>query len=221
MSEVTAVVVDNGEDLLEDCIWTLRDQTVPPEIILVGGDKTDYALARSSCDKVYGPISGIGEARTYGILAAKEFIISCDSDTLYPSNYVETAYKLLQEYEYVMATRAEPIEWPDDSIKRVRIFIEQMWYPFMPYDHGLAYRKSAVIRDLGDQKFIGFWDDVERHIVLSGVLIYPSDEMCVYTRLPSLYLERAVPDLISGHGGGLLELVSKNIGQLCGLNTTY
>ena len=80
---ITTVVVDNGEKLLERCLQSLRQQTVPVKIIVASGPKTDVALAEKYADKVMNPVTGIGRARVQAILeASTPYVVSADSDSV-------------------------------------------------------------------------------------------------------------------------------------------
>ena len=77
---ITAICVDNGEKLLERCIQSLRNQSVPIQIVIASGPKTSLELASKLVDKVHPPVAGIGRARVQAILAASTpYILSCDS----------------------------------------------------------------------------------------------------------------------------------------------
>jgi len=138
---VTCIVVDNGEPQLEACLNSLRDQTVKTRIIVVGGPKTDYELAKSLADEVYGPVGGIGNARVYGVLKAdSEFILSCDGDTIYYADYAEQAMNALVEHDFVKAGTVYPQRKTPLGDLEIKVS-----YPIIPYEHILAFRRSAFI----------------------------------------------------------------------------
>jgi len=183
-----AIIVDNGEPLLEKCIESLRNQTERARIIIVGGDKTDYELAKSLADEVYGPItSSIGDARVYGVLKAKgEIIISCDSDTIYPPNYVETMVKGLEEHDFVKAVTAEPADgWSDNPVRNFLILFEQRIYPYIPYEHSIAFKKQAFLNEkLHEINFCMHREDIAIHMMRKMIPVIPLDIAC-YTRMPT------------------------------------
>jgi len=138
---VTCVVVDNGEPQLEACLNSLRDQTVKTRIVVVGGPETDYELAKSLADEVYGPIKGIGNARVHGVLKAdSEFILSCDGDTIYYPDYAEQAMNALVEHDFIKAGTVYPQRKTPLGDLEIKVS-----YPIIPYEHILAFRRSAFI----------------------------------------------------------------------------
>jgi len=188
---ITAVVVDNGEPLLEKSIESLRDQTERVnKIIVVGGDKTDYELARAIADEVYGPITkSIGDARVCGILKAEdEIILSCDSDTIYPPEYAEICVTELREHEFVKASRAEPVDgYSDNPLRNALIMLEQQFYPFVYYEHSLAFRKSAFLSyGLHEFEFQCKYQDIGYPLMLTKLVpVIPIEDLMCYTRLPT------------------------------------
>jgi len=94
---VTAVCVDNGEPTLEQCIQSLRNQTVKVRVVVATGPKTNMELAKSLADAVIGPFDKIGVARVTAILKhGDDVIVSCDSDSIYDPHYVEYALEDLK-----------------------------------------------------------------------------------------------------------------------------
>jgi len=192
---VTAIVVDNGEPLLEKSVESLRDQTERVHrIIIVGGDKTDYELAKAIADEVYGPVTkSIGDARVYGVLKANdEIIISCDSDSIYPPEYVEVCVRELKEHDFVHAKNAEPVDgYSDNPIKNTLILFEQTIYPYIPYEHSLAFRRSAFLaNDLHKIDFKIHREDIAIHMLRKLIPFVPIDITC-YTRLPTNWVVEA------------------------------
>jgi len=138
--EVTAVVVDNGEPLIEKSLLSLRNQTVPVEIVLAPGPKTDMRIAKKYADVILEPSDKIGEARVKAVKAAEtEYIVSCDTDTIYDSRYCEYALEDLQRHKAVKAGTILPHEWPPLAT------IEAMGHLLVPYEFALAFRKSDFL----------------------------------------------------------------------------
>jgi glycosyltransferase involved in cell wall biosynthesis len=103
MGRLTAVVVNKNEAKgLELTIKSLRNQETPVEIVVVDGGSTDgsWEIATSMADKaVRGYGLGMGLDRVIGIKQASgDFIISCDSDAIYPPHYSTLAKELLGKY---------------------------------------------------------------------------------------------------------------------------
>ncbi|MFQ5763181.1 MAG: hypothetical protein ACE5PO_09115 [Candidatus Bathyarchaeia archaeon] len=142
---VTAIVCDDGETTLAECIKSLRNQTIPVRIVLASGPKTDLDLAGKLADKVYPATRGIGKARVNAILNEKdEFLLSCDSDTTYSQNYAEIAVEDLKVLNVVKAgmilPRGDYVE--DDP---VLAWFEAIISPWVPYEFALAFRRSAFL----------------------------------------------------------------------------
>jgi len=180
MKAVTAVVVDNGEPDLEECLLSLRDQTVEPYIIVASGPKTDMELAKSLADEVLPPESGIGKARVKAILKAEsKYILSCDTDTVYYPYYVEAAENSLRRNHFVRG-----IFYPKDEIGFWNT-VEQ-WLVFVPYEFCLAFRKDSFMNlEIHKEDYSNPRQDIGYYIwaKLTPVLIEPT--MVCYTRLPT------------------------------------
>ena len=181
---VTCIVVDNGEPQLEASLKSLRDQTVKTHIIVVGGPKTDYELAKSLADEVYGPIKGIGKARVYGVLKAdSEFILSCDSDTVYFPDYAEQATYALIEHDFVKAGTVYPRR--KTPLGDLEIAIS---YPIIPYEHILAFRKSAfIVNDLHTFDYKHPRWDIGVPIVAKLIPVARISEMKAVVNVPTRY----------------------------------
>jgi len=142
MVKITCVLVDDGEPNLERCINSLRNQkNVETEILLCGGAKTDYRLAKKLADRVFGPIHTIGRARVKGILeASSNYIVSCDSDSIYDSRYTEYALENLRQANAVKAGTILPLEWLDGLA-----LVETMFSLLPPYEFAYSFRRSAFL----------------------------------------------------------------------------
>jgi len=60
VTNVTAIVCDNGEPSLKQCLLSLRGQTLKPEIVVASGPKTNLEVAEKYADRVLKPVVGIG-----------------------------------------------------------------------------------------------------------------------------------------------------------------
>jgi len=195
---VVCVVVDNGDPQLEMSLKSLRDQTIKTHIIVVGGPKTDYELAKSLADEVYGPIKGIGKARVYGVLRAdSEFILSCDSDTIYYPDYAEHAMNTLIEHDFVKAGTVYPQR--KSVLGDLEIMVS---YPIIPYEHILAFRKSAFIVNglhIFDYKHPRW--DIGVPIMVKMIPVARISEMKAIVNVPTRYavwLSKVAPCLALG-----------------------
>jgi glycosyltransferase involved in cell wall biosynthesis len=208
---ITSIVVDNGDELLEKCLDSLANQTERVHTIVVGGPKTDYELAKSMADEVYGPINSIGEARVHGVLKTdNDMILSCDSDTLYAPDYAERARQALGRLDFVKAGTVYSFEpHPLAEIER------RLFYPVMVYGHGLAFKKNAFLNHrLHEIPFKYPRDDVERYILVRMIPVPSDKSMVVWTKMPTHYTQVFV-SLLAGVAptmaiaGGLATLIGK------------
>ncbi|RLI82925.1 MAG: hypothetical protein DRP01_09480 [Archaeoglobales archaeon] len=177
---VTCIVVDNGEDSLEECILSLRNQTLKPYILVVGGPNTDYSLARELADDVLGPVEGIGRARVEGVLKSDSpMIVCCDSDSIYHESYVYFVVEDLKSFKAVKAGTVLP--------KRVSPLgiAEMIFTPVIPYEYTLSFRREDFLdagihlEDYSDpREDIGWYVSLRLFPILDPRLV-------VYTRMPT------------------------------------
>ena len=183
----TAIVADNGEATLTECIESLRRQTIPVRVVIAAGPKTDLELARKLADEVYPPIGGIGKARVNAILHEEdEIILSCDSDTIYGQNFADIAVQDLKLLNVVKAGMILPRgDYPKDAV--LLAWTEALLNPLVPYEFCLAFRRNAFL-DAGIHTMD--YDSDPRNDIGSGISwrMFPflSDpRMTVWTRLPT------------------------------------
>lgn len=187
---ITAVVVDNGEEILERCLQSLRQMTVPVEIIVASGPKTDIALAEKYADLVLNPVAGIGRARVQAILAASTpYILSCDSDTVYDSKYSEVASQDLKTLSAVRAGSILPLEGS------IMAWVETVTQLAFAYEFSLAFRRQAFL-DAGihELDYSHPKNDIGRE-VLVRLLPFIDPRMVCWTRFPTYHAELAAPYL--------------------------
>lgn len=187
---ITAICVDNGENLLERCLQSLRQMTVPMEIIVASGPKTDIALAKRYADLVLDPVAGIGQARVQAILeASTPYILSCDSDTVYDSKYAEVACQDLKTLIAVRAGSILPLEGSPMA------WVETATQLAFAYEFSLAFRRQAFL-DAGihELDYSHPKNDIGRE-VLVRLLPFPDPRMRCWTRFPTYHAELAAPYL--------------------------
>jgi glycosyltransferase involved in cell wall biosynthesis len=115
---VSVVLVDNGEQLLERSVASIRSQTARPhEVIIAPGPRTDLDLARRLADTVLEPCDSIGYARYLGLLRASgDVVMLADSDTIYGENYLRYALEdISRGYQLAKAGTVYPVE-PSDPL---------------------------------------------------------------------------------------------------------
>jgi len=185
---ITAVVVDNGEEILERCLQSLRLQTVPMEIIVASGPKTDLALAKRYSDLVLDPVAGIGRARVHAILeASTPYVVSADSDTVYDSKYCEYVLEDLKAWRAVRAGSIRPLEGSPMA------WVETATQLAFAYEFSLAFRRQAFL-DAGihELDYSHPKNDIGRE-VLVRLLPLPDPRMVCWTRFPTYHAELAAP----------------------------
>ena len=184
---ITAVVVDNGEEILERCLQSLRLQAVPMEIIVASGPKTDLAVAKRYADLVLDPVAGMGRARVQAILEAETpYILSCDSDTVYDSKYAEVACQDLKTLRAVRAGSIRPLEGSPVA------WVETATQLAFAYEFSLAFRRQAFL-DAGIHRIDYSKPKNDIGIgVLMRLLPFPDPRMVCWTRMPTYHAELAV-----------------------------
>lgn len=188
--KVTAVVVDNGEELFEQSLNSLIDQTLRPYIIVASGPKTDMELAESLADEVMEPVEGMGRARVNAILASyQDYVFSCDSDTIYAPSYVEEGVRFLNTapFGFVKAGCINPLSDIPDIYAIAEAWVSSLIWP---YEFSLAFKRQAFLDlNLHRKRYDGRLD-IGHYIPLSMV---PSNLfMMCWTRLPTWFVEREV-----------------------------
>jgi len=181
--KVACVVADNGEVNLERCLASLRSQSVRPYVIVASGPKTDVEVAVRYADRVMEPVEGIGRARVKAIVEADaEYIISCDSDTVYAPGYVEYALQSLQLFPFVKAGTILPLDTDDVALA----YAESLFSPLIPYEFALAFRRKAFLEaELDKEDYSSVRSDIGMGIVKRMIFVFNDPRMVCYTRLPT------------------------------------
>jgi len=201
--KVVAVVLDNGDPDLEQCLNSLANQTVETDIIVVAGPKTDWGIAREY-GEVHGPIRGFLNARLFGLNKAvkrgADVILSCDSDTIYHYEYAESAAECLNASLVVRAGTIIPKK--DTALGRIEVAI---FYKLlrMPYDHILAFRPEAVRALEKTAEFRYHREDVFTYLLLRAFPYTLCDNMIAYVDVPTFHFER----LLRGDFGTVVDAV--------------
>lgn len=217
MSDITAVLTDNGEPLLEKCLDSLWNQTVRPEIIVCAGPKTNMELATKYADKVIEPVDGIGKARVKGILmASNDYIVSCDADTIYDKRYCEYALEDLKGG--INFLRAGTI-LPHDVVGSITIG-EMVLTQIIPYEFSLAFNKNEFIRrGLHERDYSNPRVDISTYLYTDKILVWPDYRMVLWTRLPTYGAEYIRDNYLPGIVLGIMPLTA--VGVIIGLDKAF
>ncbi len=198
--KISAVLIDNGSELLEKSLNSLVNQTMRPQIVFVGGEKTNYEIVYSMLDKndkIIKNIKGIFKARLTGILKSDSSnIVSCDSDTIYFPDYVENAYNALKNNYWVKAGTVYVIK--EDSLSNnIRKYLEKFiaTSSFLPiyYEHLLAHKKESYFKllNLSSYKIIkllqGDRFDTASLLTFNLVPVKKVKSMKAYVNFPTFY----------------------------------
>ena len=103
-------------DYLPSCLESLASQTVPARLILVDNGSTDNsaAIGREVCDRLELDACHVCEMRPGKVAALQRglsevttaYVATCDADTVYPPEYLQTAESLLWDRRIVAAVAA-------------------------------------------------------------------------------------------------------------------
>lgn len=192
MEEVVAVVVDNGEPMLEGCVESLRDQSTRVRVVVAAGPGTDMELARSIADEVVGPVEGIGRARVEAVLrSTEEYVLSCDSDTVYHPMYAEAAVRALKLFPAVRAGTVLPHHGEESWLGLIEGMIATKLFC---YEFSLAFRRDAFISaGIHEEPYEAPRADIGPY-VCTRLLPVPVPDMVCWTRLPTNYARKLVTD---------------------------
>jgi len=191
---VSAVVVDNGERTLAECVASIRKQRGVDEVIIAAGPKTDTEVAKQVADDVVGPFNQIGYARYIGLArSSSDIVMLADSDTIYACGYLGYALELIDRYPLVKAGTVYPL----DQRNPLWVVDHLLFKLVGAYEFGWVARKrelvSAINRD-GVHRLLAPRADFGW---LPSVLKMPytvSYRMTCYTRLPTHFTKMyAVP----------------------------
>jgi len=131
MAEVGVVVGSyRGEALLEECIASLRAQTVPPtEIVVVDASSGDGSVAiaeRLGVRSLVVPNHGLGFLYNRGMEAtAAPYVLLSNVDVSFDSHCLELLAAALDADEQRFAADARQLEWEGDRVVKARTTIRR------------------------------------------------------------------------------------------------
>ena len=95
----------NEETIIEQCLQSIRRQTVPVELIIVDNGSVDRTpeIARQYCDKVLiRPEYTLAQMRDLGALESSgDIIVTTDADCVAPPNWIEELVKPFKDLKVV------------------------------------------------------------------------------------------------------------------------
>ena len=189
--------VDDGEELAEESLRSVRDQGVD-ELVVVPGPRTRLSVVEKYADVVTEPVSPVGYARYVGLLRASNRIVAfCDTDTVYGEKYLEHAVEDFSENPGLAVVKAGVVLPHEPSPLG---YAESLVMYFVgAWEFGWVVDRDKLLRALGS-------DDVEllkRPRVDFGML--PSvrrlkslvdRRMVIKTRLPTYFFKNYSPAVI-------------------------
>jgi len=161
------VIAKNEEKCIENCLKSLRAQTLKPEIIVVDGHSTDRTvpIARKYADKVVKDNKkGISDARNVGFKTAKGDVVAyCDADCLPREDWTKSIMEIIGGNLAVSG----PLMAYDGSTKLKISF--KIWTDMMPrflsllgcnflWGANMAFRKSILMTVPFRTKFLEDYD---------------------------------------------------------------
>lgn len=175
----------NEEFFIENCLRSIRTQSLLSEIIVVDGgsnDRTVY-IAKAIADEAYNlGMRGIGIARDYGTRASKgDIIVSADGDAVYQDGWLEALTKHFSDPEVVATGGTLKPMKPSllaGMFAEGLTLIASSTNKFV--GSNMAFRKSAFL-EVGGYKHVTIGEDWDLCLRLGdvGKLVFEPDAVCV------------------------------------------
>jgi len=188
--KISALCVDNGEELARECLESIRSQGVD-EVVVVAGPRTNIELVKKYADIVIGPITPVGWGRYIGLLNTSNKIVAfCDTDTVYMEGYFKYALEDFEKAPDVVIVKAGTVEPHSKSI--LGALESTMLWITGAFEYGWVVDKDKLLRVMSRDDVEALKNDkadfgivTMRHIVKSIV----DHRMRVKTRLPGYYFK--------------------------------
>lgn len=189
-SQSVSIVIPslNEEQFIERCLKSLKNQTVPCEIIVVDNGSTDKTveIARKYADKVLvEPEINLTELRSKGVETSQSNIIATtDSDTVCPPEWLETLLEGFKDLSVVAV--GGPVEPLKKGLSRGMYTkaLSKAVSAGLLLGSNMAYRRSAYTQVGGYPKTYRAEDwNLSVRLAKIGKVIYESRAI-VYTDIP-------------------------------------
>jgi len=123
------LIAHNEEDFIFATLYSLSflESKFPLEILVVNNNSTDQTqeiLDRCGVKSIFEPNQGYAFARQAGLFEAKgKYVISGDTDTLYPKNWVDTMVEPMEKDEKIVCTYSRYSFHRDDNNYSFDLFL--------------------------------------------------------------------------------------------------
>ncbi len=214
----------NEEEFIENCLRSIRAQTLPPaEIIVVDNGSTDRTveIARKFADLVLIlPGLSLWEMKQRGVEAAKSpIVVTTDADTVAPPDWLEKLLRHFSDPNVVAvggpARALEPSTVSDLYTKGLSAIAQAG----LLYDANMAFRKDVMLRSGGYARLKRGWDwELSARLSRYGRVVY-DPEAYVVTDVP---FSRQLEFANIAWNAGLLSIgIATNNPMSTGVGTGY
>ena len=212
----------NEEEFIGGCLNSLKNQTVQAdEIIVIDAHSIDKTVdvALQYTDKVYpSEYKNIGMQRQQGLeISTGDIIISCDADSLYPSNFIEKMVEPFSDPE-VVGVYGDILPLNSNLITSINCSFRNSFLVSQIHNRGccFAFRRNCCGQGFCDicyregYSFKNFNEiqDIISQLKKNGKIVH-THEAFAYTEIPVDQQMKTV----AGVGGGYL-LIRKIIGKI-------
>lgn len=187
--EATVVIPAlNEEEFIEDCLRSLRAQTVPVYIIVLDNGSTDKTveIAKKYADEVLiHPGLPVWKMKQLGVETAKTpIVVTTDADTVVPPEWIE---KLLRHFSDPNVVAVGGPIWPFEPDKVSYLYTKSLSaiaQAGLLYDANMAFRRDVMLRSGGYSRLRRGWDwELSSRLRKYGRVVY-DPEAYVHTDVP-------------------------------------
>jgi glycosyltransferase involved in cell wall biosynthesis len=170
-----AICARNAQDIIGDCLESIRHQTVPPDEVIVAvdemSDPTVAVAEKFGARVIASNATGLYEARNAVLHACTtDYLAFTDADCVLVPKWVELAKNVLSTKEEVAAGTGRH---PPVGVRNLASWLHHMWYIVETEDtgvtHGIiggnSYFRTQALRDVGG------WLNLPRHSAAEDMYI--------------------------------------------------